>query len=198
LEKVGLFFGSFNPIHKGHTFLAKQILEKANLNKVWFVVSPQNPLKENTELLDEKTRLLLVRLAIKNEKNFVASDVEFHLNKPSYTINTLDFLKEKYPNKLFSIIMGMDNFDNFHLWKNYQEILNNYTIYIYPRKEQDNEENNNKENLIGKNIVFFSFPLLNISSTIIREKLRNKESIENYVEKEVKEKIEKNNLYCNS
>ena len=125
LMKIGLYFGSFNPIHVGHLIIASHIVEHTDLDRVWFVVSPQNPFKNAAALLNERHRLSLVQIAIEGETNLKASDVEFKLPKPSYTINTLIYLTEKYPQHSFSIVMGSDGFQNIEKWKNYKQIINN-------------------------------------------------------------------------
>src|SRR5215213_8358810 len=131
--KIGLYFGSFNPIHNGHLIIANHILNETDLNKIWFVVSPQNPLKQSTTLLNSYDRLHLVRKAIENDDRVKASDIEFHLPKPSYTATTLAYLKEKYPEHEFSIIMGSDSFQNITKWKNYETIIQNNELIIYKR-----------------------------------------------------------------
>ena len=131
--KIGLYFGSFNPVHNGHLQIAETILAKSDLKKIWFVVSPQNPLKKKNDLLNQKDRLQMVKLALKGNKNFSASDVEFHLPVPSYTIDTLSFLAKKFPQHTFSVIIGSDNLSKIHLWKNYETLLNDYEIFVYCR-----------------------------------------------------------------
>src|SRR6187401_951482 len=130
--KVGLFFGSFNPIHIGHMAIANYMLEFTDLKNIWFVVTPHNPLKEKKTLLADNHRLRLVREAIGYYTKFKASNIEFKLPQPSYTINTLTYLKEKYPKNDFALIIGSDNLQTFDKWKNYEEILNGYDIYVYP------------------------------------------------------------------
>src|SRR5688572_3257089 len=131
--KVGLYFGSFNPIHHGHLIIASHMLNKTDLKQVWFVVSPQNPLKPSAGLLNEYQRLFLVQLAIEGDQFLKASDIEFRLPRPSYTIDTLTYLQEKYPDNEFTVIMGSDSFQNIERWKNYQQLLTEYSILIYER-----------------------------------------------------------------
>ncbi len=131
---IGLFFGSFNPVHIGHMALANYMLEFTEMQELWFVVSPQNPLKIKSQLLDQQQRYLLVQLAIDDQPGMRVSNIEFDLPQPSYTINTLVHLKEKYPMHSFSLIMGEDNLHSFHRWKNYEGILKDHHIYVYPRK----------------------------------------------------------------
>ena len=185
---IGLYFGSFNPVHKGHIAIAEYMYQQFEFDKIWWVVSPSNPLKKETDLLDEHTRFQLVKLAIKDKKQFVASDIEFQMEKPSYTYLTLRKIQKEYPQHTFSLILGGDSINNIKLWKNYEEILQNYTIYIYPRSEKGG-------NSIEKNIIYTNPPLLNISSTMIREKIKNKEDISGFVCEDVIKMIENENLY---
>lgn len=192
-QQIGLFFGSFNPIHIGHLIIASYIVENTFLDKIWFVVSPHNPLKNTDELLEENIRLELVRKAIKNNKKFFATDVEFHLNRPFYTINTLNHLKNKYKTKEFTLIIGEDNLDKFDKWKAYQEIINNYKIIVYPR----NNINTKKFEEI-KTIQRVNSPQIEISSTRIRENIKNNKSVQYLLPEKVRKEIEKNKYYCNS
>jgi len=186
--KIGLYFGSFNPVHNGHLIIANHVLNTTDLQQVWFVVSPQNPLKKSSSLLNEYHRLHLVKSAIDGEKNLKASSIEFQLPKPSYTIDTLTHLKEKFPQHEFSIIMGSDSFVNLEKWKNYQVLLTNYSIYIYLRPGF-------KTDSCQKNITVLNAPLIEISSTRIRELLKAGKSIRYLVPDIVKEEIENNNYY---
>jgi nicotinate-nucleotide adenylyltransferase len=188
--KVGLYFGSFNPIHHGHLIIASHILNNTDLEQIWFIVSPQNPLKPSAGLLNEYHRLYLVKLAIDGEKNMRASDIEFKLPRPSYTIDTLTYLAEKYPQHQFSLIMGSDSLQNISRWKNYELLLKNYTIYIYPRPGADKTEEFPKASLIR-----IDAPNLEISSTQIRKNLKEGKSIRYLVPENVREEIEKNGYY---
>jgi len=170
--KVGLFFGSFNPIHIGHLAIANYMLEFTDLEKIWFVVSPHNPLKKKETLLPDIQRLRMVREAIGDFTKFKASDIEFKLPQPSYTINTLAYLKEKIPKNKFALIMGSDNLKTFHRWKNYEEILKNHELFIYPRKNYDGGELKN-----NKRVHVTQAPEMEISSTMIREAIKNKKDI---------------------
>jgi nicotinate-nucleotide adenylyltransferase len=172
-KKTGLFFGSFNPIHVGHLILAQSMLNEQALNEVWFIVSPQNPLKSKAGLLSEHHRISMVREAIADNPKFKASDIEFHLSQPSYTIHTLLHLKEKYPDKSFYLIMGADNLSNFHKWKNYEEILNNYKVLVYPRIHTQEEV----QKIIHPNIVETKAPVMEISSSKIREDIKQGKDI---------------------
>jgi len=192
-NKIGLFFGSFNPIHIGHLIIANFIVENTFLDQIWFVVSPLNPLKKAQDLLDNSIRLKLVSLAIEKNNKFLASDVEFQLSQPSYTINTLNILTQKYKDKEFTLIIGEDNLDCFEKWKDYQEILDKYKIYVYPRKDVFS-----KKYLDHKNVTKIDAPQIEISSSQIRENIKNNKSIRYLLPEEVREEIEKNNYYCNS
>ena len=189
--KIGLYFGSFNPIHHGHLVIASYVLDHTELQQVWFVVSPQNPLKPAASLLNEYHRLYLVQLAIEGDKNLRASDIEFKLPKPSYTVNTLTYLQEKYPTHEFSIIMGSDSFQNLPRWKNSEWLLKNYPIYIYTRPGY--------ENLPvypgAKAIHRLDAPLLPISSTSIRKDIKEGRSIRYVVPENVRAEIERNGYY---
>lgn len=189
--KVGLYFGSFNPIHHGHLLIASYVLDHTELQQVWFVVSPQNPLKPAASLLNEYHRLYLVQLAIEGEKNLKASDIEFKLPKPSYTVDTLTYLQEKYPMHEFSIIMGSDSFQNLPRWKNSEWLLKNYPIYIYTRP--------GNETLPAypgaKAIHRLDAPLLPISSTTIRKDIKAGKSIRYLVPENVRAEIERNGYY---
>ncbi len=190
--KIGLYFGSFNPIHVGHLIIASHIVSSTDLTEVWFVVSPQNPFKNSHTLLNENHRLNLVRTAIEGEKKIKASNVEFKLPKPSYTINTLTYLKEKYPTNEFVIIMGSDSFQNFPGWKNAELIAKDHEVYIYPRPGF------NIENKLNATIKIIEAPLLEISSTHIRNLLATGKSIRYFVPDNVKDEIEANHYYLSS
>lgn len=170
--KVGLFFGSFNPIHSGHLILANYMLEYTDLDRVWFVVSPHNPLKKKSTLLDEKQRFNLVNIAIGDNTKLKASNIEFKLAQPSYTIVTLTYLKEKYPQHAFALIMGADNLESLHRWKNYEEILNQYQLYVYPRPDHDGGNLKNHPR-----VQFVNAPLMEISSTAIRQAIKEKKDL---------------------
>ena len=186
---IGLYFGTFNPIHHGHLIIASHVLNATTMNQVWFIVSPQNPFKNPASLLNENHRYYMVSEAIKEERLFRASSVEFKLPRPSYTVDTLAYLSEKYPQHQFSIIMGSDSFSNLHKWKNYEVIIKNHPILIYERKGF------NVENTIQAKIEILHAPILDISSTYIRELIREKKSIRFLVPDNVKEEIERNQYY---
>lgn len=186
--KVGLYFGSFNPIHHGHLIIANFIANNTDLDQVWFVVSPQNPFKISAALLNEYHRLHLVRLAIEGEEKLKAVDIEFYLPKPSYTVDTLAYLEEKYPKHHFSIIMGGDSFQNLPKWKNAEIIMNRYSILVYNRPGFDISTNQ-------ENIAVLDAPLLQLSATEIRRTIKNGKSIRYLVPDAVKEEIERNGYY---
>ena len=189
--RVGLYFGSFNPIHHGHLLIASYVLQHTSLQQIWFVVSPQNPLKPATSLLNEYHRLYLVQLAIEGDTRFKASDIEFKLPKPSYTIDTLTYLHEKYPNNEFSIIMGSDSFQNLPKWKNAGYLLSHYSIYVYKRPG-----NETLPIYAGaKDIHELDAPLLPISSTYVRKNIKDGKSIRYLVPESVRAEIERNSYY---
>lgn len=172
MKKTGLYFGSFNPIHIGHLIIANQILMNSDLQEIWFVISPHNPLKEKNTLLDDNHRLSLVKVAIEDNTDFKACDIEFKMPKPSYTIHTLLNLEEKYPNRKFCLIIGSDNLFSFEKWFNYEQILKNYQLYVYPRP-----------NYIDcpfkthPSVKWVDAPLIEISSSAIRNAIKNNISV---------------------
>lgn len=188
--KVGLFFGSFNPIHVGHMVLANYMLEFTDLDRIWFVISPQNPLKNKSSLLHERHRLQMVQIATENNSKFKASDAEFKLSKPSYTVNTLAYLKEKYPKNQFVLIMGGDNLMTFHKWKNYEEILKYHEIYVYPRPDSAEGELNKH-----KKVKIVNAPHMEISSTMIRNSIKEKKDIRYFLPERVWEYIKEMHFY---
>ena len=188
--KIGLFFGSFNPIHTGHLIIANLMVEGSDLQKVWFVVSPQNPLKPAKGLLHEFDRYDMVRAAVYENYKLEVSDVEFHLPKPSYTIHTLVHLQEKHPEKQFRVIMGEDNLANFTRWKNYRQILDHYGLYVYPRPGTQLSELRSHPN-----VTIVEAPLLDISATFIRERIRKGQSVRYLVPDAVEEMIRAKGFY---
>lgn len=186
---IGLYFGSFNPVHNGHLIIANHIANNTNLQQIWFVISPQNPLKNSKSLLNEQHRKHLIDLCIEGEKKLRTSNVEFKLPKPSYTIDTLTYLSEKFPQYSFSIIMGSDSFSNIKRWKNYELLLKNHDIYIYERPGF------HKKDIYPQNIIYLNGPLLDISSTRIREMLKEHKSIRFLVPDIAKEEIENKKYY---
>lgn len=164
--KVGLYFGSFNPIHIGHLIIANQMVENSDLDQIWFVVTPHNPFKKKSTLLDNYQRLEMVHLATKDYDKLKPSNIEFNLPQPNYTINTLTHLKEKHPSYDFSLIMGEDNLKGFHKWKNYELILEYYNIYVYPRISEGHVETQFANH---EKIHRVEAPIMGISSTLIRK-----------------------------
>ena len=188
--KIGLFFGSFNPIHHAHLIVCNYIKQHTDLEQVWIVVSPHNPLKDNTSLLNDYHRLAMVRLAVDDEPNLKAVDIEFHLPRPSYTINTLIYLNEKYPSAEFSIIMGSDSYSNLPKWKNFEALITNWEIFVY-----DRPGNTEMKPYPRSKTHFVKAPLLELSATYIRNCIRNGYSIRYLVPDKVKEEIERNGYY---
>lgn len=189
--KIGLFFGSFNPIHIGHLIIANTIYEYSDLNEIWFVVSPQNPHKRNSKsLIHEFDRLDMVELAIEDQPNFKALDIEFRMPKPNYTIDTLIYLQEKYPDHKFSLIIGEDNLTSFTSWKNYQMILDHYGLIVYPRpsSRQSNVKNH-------PNVKLIEAPRLDISASFIRKCIRDNKSVRYLVPEKVLQFIRDRKLY---
>lgn len=187
--KIGLYFGSFNPVHIGHLIIANHIINYTDLQQVWLIVSPHNPLKPSSSLLNEYHRLHLVQSSLEGETRLKASNIEFHLPKPSYTVDTLAYLKEKYPQHLFAIIMGSDSFCNLSKWKNYEIIIKNHPLYVYER------EGFRINNGLKADVNILKAPLLQISSTHIRELIKQRKSIRYMVPDIVKEEIERNGYY---
>ena len=187
--KIGLYFGSFNPIHTGHLIIAGHILNETELQKIWFVVSPQNPFKPSSALLNEYHRLYLVQKAIDPDIRLRAIDIEFSLPKPSYTIHTLTYLQEKYPSYEFTVIMGSDSFQNIDKWKNGDVILANYPILVYRRPNFDVDANR------FPGVTVLNAPLLDISATHIRELIRRGKSIKYLVPEVVEKEIADSGFY---
>ena len=187
--KIGLYFGSFNPVHVGHLIIASYVANNTDLKQVWFVVSPQNPLKNSSSLLNEYHRLHMIKSAIDGEKKLRASSVEFKLPQPSYTVDTLAYLKEKHPEHEFSLVMGSDGFQNLDKWKNYELIVKDHAIFIYKRPGFEIRKD------WGANIILLDAPLLDISSTRIRDIIKEKGSIRFLVPDCVLEEIESNSYY---
>ena len=190
---IGLYFGSFNPIHHGHLIIANYVLEHSQLDQVWFVVSPQNPLKPSAGMLNEYHRLFLVKAAIEGETRLKASDIEFKLPKPSFTSDSLAYLEEKYPANHFALIMGSDSYQNLPKWKNFRQILDRFPVYVYRRPGHDKVEP-----YTGSRVTVLEAPMLQISATHIRENILHGKSIRYLVPDKVREEIEQNRYYKNS
>ena len=189
---IGLFGGSFNPIHNGHVWLAKALLRETGLDEVWFMVSPQNPLKQNRQLLDDNQRFWLVQLALEDEPRLRPCDYEFHLPKPSYTWNTLQSLKKDFPEHRFTLLIGGDNWQLFDQWYRYEDLLKEYPIVVYPRQDANPDD----MQTAFPNVTFVKVPLINISSTMIRERLRRGKSVRGLVPGHVASVIEQEHLYA--
>ena len=186
---IGLYFGSFNPIHIGHLIIANHVLNETQISKIWFIVSPQNPLKESRTLLNEFDRLHLVRLAVQDDNRIKCSDIEFNLPKPSYTSNTLAFLSEKYPEHKFALIMGSDSYQNLDKWKNFETIISNYSIYVYKR------EGHEITKTYGAAPIILTAPIIQISASQIREHIKAGKSIRYLIPEIVREEIESRKFY---
>lgn len=193
MKKTGLFFGSFNPIHIGHLILANYILENSDMEELWFVVSPQNPFKEKKSLLKDNNRLDMVQLALKNYPKMRTSNVEFSLPKPSYTIDTLTYLKEKYPDHSFSLIMGEDNLESLPKWKNAELLIKNYLIIVYPRIL--NEDQNKSEYFQHENISLIKAPIIELSATEIRQMIKEGKNVRPMLPPEVFEYLDGSSFY---
>ena len=189
-QKIGLFFGSFNPIHSGHLIIANIMAENTDLNKVWFVVSPQNPFKLSKGLLHEFDRYDMVKAAIADHYKLEVSDVEFNLPKPSYTIHTLAYLTEKFPGKEFKVIIGEDNLENFAKWKNHEQILDQFGLYVYPRPHVTNSDLKRHPH-----VKIIEAPLLDISATYIRNCIKDNKSIRYLVPEPVEQMIRLKHFY---
>ena len=188
--KIGLFFGSFNPIHVGHAIIANFMAEHTDLEQVWLVVSPHNPHKKKATLANDYERLHMVNLAIEDNPKLRASNIEFSLPKPSYTIDTLTYLQEKHPDKSFTLIMGGDNLQTFHKWKNYETILKYHQIYVYKRPTYDLGELVNHPG-----VHTFEAPLMQISASFIRKSIQAQKSIRYLVPDKVHEYLNGSSLY---
>lgn len=193
MKKTGLFFGSFNPIHIGHLILANYILEHSDMEELWFVVSPQNPFKDKKSLLKDNNRLDMVQLAVKNYPKMRASNVEFSLPKPSYTIDTLTYLHEKYPEISFSIIMGEDNLESLGKWKNAETLIKNHKIIVYPRIFEG--ERKDSDYLKHENISLIKAPIIELSATEIRNMIKTGKNVRPMLPPEVFEYLDGSSFY---
>ncbi|MDA9885630.1 nicotinate (nicotinamide) nucleotide adenylyltransferase [Winogradskyella sp.] len=190
--KVGLYFGTFNPIHIGHLTIANYLVEHSDLDQVWFVVTPQSPFKKKSSLLDDHQRLEMVYLATKDYDKLRPSDIEFGLKQPNYTIDTLTYLFEKFPKHEFSLIMGEDNLKSFHKWKNYEQILENHEILVYPRLSDDKTENKFEDH---PKIFNISAPIMELSSTFIRKNIKAGKNVRPMLPDKVWYYIDEMNFY---
>ncbi len=202
--KVGLYFGTFNPVHVGHLVIANYMADYTDLDQVWLMVTPQNPLKVKSSLLADYHRLALVKVAIDDNTNLRASDIEFKLPKPSYTATTLAYLKEQYPNNEFSLIMGEDNLRTFHKWFNHEVILKNHKFYVYPRvlttqeEEEVREIGNLHDNLLSDhpNVIFcHDAPVMKVSSSFVRHAIKEGKDVRYLLTEPVQRYIEEMNFY---
>ena len=190
--KIGLYFGTFNPIHVGHLIIANHLLEHSNLDEIWMVVTPHNPFKKKSSLLDNHHRFEMVYKATENYPKIKPSDIEFKLSQPNYTTHTLAHVSEVYPDKEFCLIMGEDNLKNFHKWKNFETILEYHQVYVYPRISEGNTETQfDKHPRIHK----IAAPIVEISSTMIRNGIKTAKNIQPLLSKEVWEYIDEMNFY---
>ncbi|MFA7272250.1 MAG: nicotinate (nicotinamide) nucleotide adenylyltransferase [Crocinitomicaceae bacterium] len=190
---VALYFGSFNPIHVGHLIIAQYMVQRKEIDAVWFVVSPHNPFKKKSTLLEDYHRLAIVKIAIEDEPHFKAEDIEFKMPQPSYTIDTLAYLREKHPTINFSLLMGEDNLVGFHKWKNYEKILENHTVFVYPRMEHEPLEHELKNHPA---IVFCEdVPVMKISASYIREVIKSGNSTRYLLTEKVFQYVDEMNFY---
>lgn len=190
--KVGLFFGTFNPIHIGHLIIANYMVEFSDLEEVWFVITPQSPFKQKASMLSNHHRLAIANIAVENYPKLKTSDIEFNLPQPNYTINTLVHFEEKFPNHQFCLIMGEDNLKGFHKWKNYETILQNYELYVYPRISDGKTEH---EFSSHSKIHKVNAPVVQISSTFIRKAIQERRNISTMLPENVWKYIDEMNFY---
>lgn len=191
-KQVGLFFGSFNPIHIGHLIIANHLVEHSTMDELWLVVTPQNPFKEKQSLLDNHLRLEMVNLAVEQYPKLRASNIEFQLPQPNYTVNTLAYLEEKYPNVSFALIMGEDNLKSLHKWKNYEHILAHYPIYVYPRISEGEFPETLTQHPQIKRVAA---PIIELSATFIREEIKARRNVHPLLPEKVWQYIDKTGLY---
>lgn len=201
---TGLFFGSFNPIHLGHLMIASYMIEFTDIHDVWFVLSPHNPLKEKSTLLPDVNRLYMVNVAVEDEPLFKASNIEFHLPQPSYTIDTLTYMQEKFPSREFVLLAGTDILNSLHKWKNYEQLLAHYHFYIYPRRSsepgfpEEAADHTHSEAAYLRNhpsIRFVHAPLIGISASFIRNGIREGKNMQYFLPAKVWEYVEKMGFY---
>ncbi|MBI3134904.1 MAG: nicotinate-nucleotide adenylyltransferase [Bacteroidetes bacterium] len=194
MKKIGLYFGTFNPIHVGHLIIANYLANNSDLSEVWFIVSPHNPLKDKNTLLEDHHRLAMVQRAVEDNPKLKASGIEFDLPRPSYTVLTLQALKEKYPHYEFALIMGEDNMRTLHKWRNYEYILEHFEIYVYPRV-QTVTETDVRDFSKSPRIHHCNAPVINISSTLIREAIKNRKDVRYLLTDPVFRYVDEMNFY---
>ncbi|MEX2484870.1 MAG: nicotinate (nicotinamide) nucleotide adenylyltransferase [Brumimicrobium sp.] len=202
--KIGLFFGTFNPIHTGHLIISNYMADYTDLDQVWLVVSPQNPLKKKKTLLEDYHRLAIVKVAIDDNIKLRASDIEFKLPRPSYTSNTLAYIKEEFPQHQFNLIMGEDNLRTFHKWKNFENILENHKLYVYPRvltiQEEEEVEQigylpDNKLNEHENIVLCDDAPIMKVSSSFIRQAIKDGKDVRYLLTDPVHKYVDEMNFY---
>ena len=189
---IGLYFGTFDPIHFGHINIANFLVNNDLVEKVWFVVTPQNPVKSSNNLIDFMHRYEMVKIQVKDNNNLLASDIELNLKRPNYTINSLRYISKTYPNNSFSLIIGEDNFVNFKKWREYKEIMSYYKIYVYPRKTRLKTD---MKLIMSNNIEMIKAPLIDLTSTNIRNNINDKDCTNQFISDSVYKYITTNNLY---
>lgn len=189
--KVGLYFGSYNPIHIGHLAIGNYMVEYTDIDQLWFVVSPQNPHKKKVKLLDDYQRLEMVHRAVEGDDRLRASNIEFGLPKPSYTVDTLAYLKEQHPNHHFVILMGSDNLESFHKWKNYETIVENFGVIVYPRPGFDKSKVQFHKNIT----IAEGAPLMAISSSFLRKAIQNGKDVRHFLPQRTSEYLAEMNFY---
>ena len=188
--KIGLYFGTFNPIHIGHLIIANHMAEHSDLDQIWMVVTPHNPHKKKSSLLDDYHRLNMVHLATEDFPKIQPSDIEFKLPQPNYTVNTLAHLQEKFPQHEFSLIMGEDNLNSLHKWKNYEMILEEHDLYIYPRRESDGGDLKHHAR-----VKWIDAPIMEVSSTMIRKAIKDKKDVRFFLPAAVASYVEEMSFY---
>ena len=190
MAKTALFFGTFNPVHIGHLIIAEYFVEHSDLKELWFVITPSNPLKKKSSLLDEHHRYYMTNMAIEDDSRFKACDIEFKLPYPSYTAHTLTCLREKYPKKEFVLIMGEDNIENIEKWRNWEFILENFQIYVYPRIGYHGDKYREHPS-----VKLVNAPIIEISSTMIRENIKAGKNVKYLLPPKVEQYIDEMNFY---
>lgn len=206
-RQIGLYFGTFNPVHIGHVIIANHLVEYSALDEIWFVVTPMSPHKTEDRILDNIDRYDMVKMAIADYEKLQVSDIEFHLPKPNYTVTTLIHLEERHPNTQFSLIMGEDNLKSLHRWRNFETLIANYTILVYPRiAGGEIDENIEKQVLrvpqpqgfkeVKVNIQFVdNAPIIELSSSFIRQAIKEEKNVRPMLDKQVWEWVQKNQFY---